>query len=172
MKDIRFMLNLDSGGSKGKKGITFHDFPELEPYLKTWSVEMNADMVADQRVSPYSDHWPFFLKGVPCGSGGDPEGRRTRTGRGYGHTMYDTVDKVELEYLRLAAANYTRFVFRVANADDWQPRRKTQKQIQTFIEEQGYDKTVTLVEQVKKYIRTWDEIHPDTQDWLERKSDW
>jgi aminopeptidase YwaD len=172
MKDIRFMLNLDSGGSKGKKGITFHDFPELEPYLETWAAEMNADMVADQRVSPYSDHWPFFLKSVPCGSGGDPEGRRTRTGRGYGHTMYDTVDKVELEYLRLAAANYTRFVYRVANADDWQPRRKTQKQIQTFIEEQGYDKTVTLVEQVKKYIRTWDEIHPDTQDWLERKSDW
>ena len=86
--------------------------------------------------------------------------------------MYDTVDKVEPENLRLAAANYTRFVFRVANADDWQPKRKTQKQIQTFIEEQGYDKTVTLVEQVKEYVRTWDEIHLDTQAWLERKSDW
>ncbi len=172
MKDVRFMLNLDSGGSKGKKGITFHDFPELEPYLEKWSAEMNAEMPADQRVSPYSDHWPFFLKGVPCGSGGDPEDRRTQTGRGYGHTMYDTVDKVESEYLRLAAANYSRFLFRIANTDEWQPRRKTQTQIQTFIEEQGYDKTVTLVEQVKEQIRTWDTIHPDTQEWLERKTDW
>lgn len=31
MGDIRFMFNLDSGGSAGKKGVTFHDFPELEP---------------------------------------------------------------------------------------------------------------------------------------------
>ncbi len=172
MKDIRFMLNLDSGGSKGKKGVTFHDFPELEAYVEKWAAEMNAEMATDQRVSPYSDHWPFFLKGVPSGSGGDPEARRTRTGRGYGHTKYDTVDKVEMEYLRLAAANYTRFLFRVANADDWNPRRKTQKEIQAFIEEQGYDQTIKLAEKVKDHVRTWDEIHPDTRDWLDRKSEW
>jgi Zn-dependent M28 family amino/carboxypeptidase len=172
MKDIRFMLNLDSGGSKGKKGITFHDFPELEPHLRKWAAEMNAEMPTDQQVSPYSDHWPFFLKGVPCGSGRDPEGRRSRTGRGYGHTKYDTVDKVEPEYLRLAAANYTRFLFRVANSDDWNPRRKTQKEIQAFIEEQGYDKTIELANSVKDYVRKWDEVHPDTKDWLNRKSDW
>ena len=29
-----------------------------------------------------------------------------------------------------------------------------------------------LVEKVKAYVRTWDEIHPDTRAWLERKSDW
>jgi hypothetical protein len=172
MKDIRFMLNLDSGGSKGKKGITFHDFPELEPYLKKWAAEMNAEMPTDQRVSPYSDHWPFFLKSVPCGSGGDPESRRTRTGRGYGHTKFDTVDKVELEYLRLAAANYTRFLFRVANADDWEPRRKTQKEIQAFIQKQGYDKAEALTEKVKDYVRSWDEINPDIQSWLDYQSEW
>jgi Zn-dependent M28 family amino/carboxypeptidase len=172
MEDIRFMLNLDSGGSKGKKGITFHDFPELEPYLKKWAAEMNVEMPMDQRVSPYSDHWPFFLKGVPCGSGGDPESRRTRTGRGYGHTKFDTVDKVELEYLRLAAANYTRFLFRVANADDWNPRRKTQKDIQAFIQKQGYDKAEALTEKVKDYVRSWDEINPDIQDWLDYQSEW
>jgi aminopeptidase YwaD len=172
MAAIRFMLNLDAGGGEGKKGITFHDFPELEPYLAAWATEMNAEMPADQQVSPYSDHWPFFLQSVPCGSGGDPEARRTRTGRGYGHTKYDTVDKVDLEHLRLAAANYTRFLFRVANADDWTPRRKTAEEIQSFIQKQGYDQTLALVEQVKAYIRTWDAIHPDTRAWLGRQSDW
>jgi hypothetical protein len=86
--------------------------------------EMKAELPYFQRVSPYSDHWPFFLKGVPCGSGGDPELIRTSMGRGFGHSQYDTVDKVELEYLRLGAANYTRFLYRIANADDWKPRRK------------------------------------------------
>jgi hypothetical protein len=172
MDGLRFMLNLDSGGRSGKKGITFHDFPELEPLLKRWSSEMNAEMPTDQRVSPYSDHWPFFLKSVPCGSGGDPEERRTRTGRGYGHTRYDTVDKVEQDYLRLASANYARFLFRVANTDEWPARRKTQDEIQEFIQEQGYDQTIELANRVKDYVRNWDEIHPETREWLERESDW
>jgi len=172
MDKARFMLNLDSGGSKGKKGVTFHDFPELEPLLKRYAAEMNAEMATDQRVSPYSDHWPFFLKSVPCGSGGDPEARRTRTGRGYGHTKYDTVDKVEQDYLRLAASNYSRFLFRVANEDEWPARRKTQKEIQEFIKKQGYDQTVQLAVKAKDYVRGWKEIHPETQKWLDRKSDW
>ena len=172
MDKIRFMLNLDSGGSQGKKGIILHDSPELEPFLERWAAEMKAELPFFQRVGPYSDHWPFFLKGVPCGSGGDPESIRTNTGRGYGHSKYDTVDKVDLEYLRLAAANYTRFLFRVANAEDWKPRRKTQQEIQEFIKKQGYDQTVQLADKVKEYVRTWKFIHPETKDWLERKSDW
>ncbi|MFP3952200.1 MAG: M28 family peptidase [Candidatus Bathyarchaeia archaeon] len=169
----RFMLNLDSGGSEGQKGVIFHDFPELEPKLKRWAKEMNANMPTFQRVSPYSDHWPFFLKSVPCGSGGDPESIRTRTGRGYGHTKYDTVDKVKMGYLRLAAANYIRFLFRVANDDEWNPVRKSQEEIEAFIEEQGYDQTVKLAEKVKDYIReNYEEVHPETKEWLERESNW
>jgi len=109
---------------------------------------------------------------VPCGSGGDPEARRRRTGRGYGHTKYDTVDKVELKYLRLAAANYTRFLFRVANEEKWSPKRKTQEEIQAFIEEQGFDQTIKLAKRVKEYVKTWDDIPVDTQNWVDRKSDW
>jgi hypothetical protein len=167
----RFMLNLDSGGSKGKKGIIFHDFPELTPLLEKWSKEMVTDMPTDQRVRPYSDHWPFFLKSVPCGSGGDPT--RTRTGRGYGHTKYDTLDKVEMKYLHLAAANYTRFIYRVANEENWNPKRKTQEEIQNFIKEQDYDKTVALADQVKEYILSnYIEIHPETKKWIERRGAW
>jgi aminopeptidase YwaD len=172
MAACRFMLNLDSGGSKGKKGVILHDFPELEPFMQQCAAEMKAELPYYQRVSPYSDHWPFFLRSVPCGSGGDPETIRTSMGRGFGHSMFDTVDKVDLEYLRLAAANYSRFLFRVANADKWDAKRKTQKEIQDFIKRQGYDQTVQLAEKVKAYVRTWPELYPDTQAWLERKSDW
>jgi len=172
MDDLRFMLNLDAAGGKGKKGVILHGHPELEPFIERAGKEMRAELPYFQRVSPYSDHWPFFLKGVPTGGGGDPEAIRTRTGRGYGHTRYDTVDKVELGYLRLAAANYSRLLLRAANADEWSARRKTQQEVKEFIEKQGYDQTVALAEKVKEYVRTWGEIHPDTKAWLERKSDW
>ncbi len=68
-----------------------------------------------------------------------PTRQRFRTGRGYGHTRYDTLDKVEMKYLHLAAANYTRFLFRVANEENWNPQRKTKAEIEDFIKEQGYD---------------------------------
>jgi Iap family predicted aminopeptidase len=167
----RFMLNLDSGGSAGKKGIVFHDFPELEPFAEKWAKEMVAELPMEQRVSPYSDHWPFFLKSVPCASGGDPT--RVRTGRGYGHTRYDTLDKVEMQYLHLAAANYTRFLYRVANENNWNPKRKTKEEIDAFIKEQGYDKTVELANQMREYIKVnFREIHPETLDWIKRGGAW
>ena len=172
LADCRFMLNLDSAGGESRKGITFHDYPELEPFLTKWREEMNAEMPIGQRTGPYSDHWPFFLKGVPSGGGGDPERRAARRGRGYGHTKYDTLDKVDRTYVRLAAANYSRFLLRVANADDWAPRRKTQEDIQAFIEKMGYDETIALTDKVKDYVRGWDSHHPDTVDWLERDSAW
>ncbi|MFQ6053360.1 MAG: M28 family peptidase [Candidatus Bathyarchaeia archaeon] len=172
MEDLRVMLNLDSAGSPGKKGVILHGHPELETFIEQAAKEMRAEMPCFQRVSPYSDHWPFFLRGVPTGSGGDPEAIRRRTGRGYGHTRYDTVDKVEQGYLRLASANYSRLLFRIANADEWPARRKTQEEIRRFIEDQGYDQTVALAEKVKEYVRSWKEIHPDTEEWLERESDW
>jgi hypothetical protein len=172
MDNCQFMLNLDSAGRPGKKGVIIHGFPELEPFFEKYKEEMNVEVPTHQRVSPYSDHWPFFLKSVPCGSGGDPEAARTRTGRGYGHTKYDTVDKVELEDMRRAASNYARLLLRIANDDDWAPERKTPEEIQEFIKKQGYDQTVILVEKVKEYVRTWDNIHPDTRAWLERESQW
>jgi aminopeptidase YwaD len=167
----RFMLNLDAGGGAGKKGIVFHDFPELEPLAEAWAKQMVAEVPTDQNVSPYSDHWPFFLKSVPCASGGDPT--QVRTGRGYGHSKYDTLDKVEMQYLHLAAANYSRFLFRVACEDNWSPKRKTQEEIQAFIKEKGYDKTVALADQMREYIRkNFKKIHPETKEWLGRGGAW
>jgi hypothetical protein len=172
MDNIRFMLNLDAGGGKSRKGIIIHDFPELEPFMDSCAKEMKTELPYFERVGPYSDHWPFYLRSVPCGSGGDPETIRTSTGRGFGHSQYDTVDKVDLEYLRLAASNYTRFLLRVANANKWEVKRKTQKEIQEFIKKQGYDQTVQLADRTKAYVKTWPEIHPETKVWLESKSDW
>jgi Iap family predicted aminopeptidase len=172
LDNCRFMLNLDSAGSPGKKGVILHGFPELESFIKKYEIQMNIELPTYQRVSPYSDHWPFFLKGVPCGSGGDPEARARRTGRGYGHTKFDTVDKVKLEDMRRAASNYARILFRIANDDKWAPNRKTAEEISKFITKQGYDQTVKLVEDVKEGVRKWKQRHPDTEDWLKRDSQW
>jgi len=167
MDSLRFMLNLDSiGGRPGPKGVVLVDNPELEPFIEQAAKEMKTALPYYQRLSLYGDSWPFFLKGVPCGGGGNPEALRTRTGRGYGHTKYDTVDKVESEDLRLAAANYSRLLLRVANAEDWPGKKKTKGEIEEFIKQQGYDQTLALVNKLRDYVRTWKEIPPDAKTWL------
>ena len=167
----RFMLNLDSAGGAGKKGLNIHDFPAIEKLVKKWEKEMVAEIPTKQGVSPYSDHWPFFLKSVPCASNNDPTA--VRTGRGYGHTKYDTLDKVEMKNLHLAAANHTRILFRVANEEDWNPRRKTKEEIDEFIKEQGYDRTIALADEMREYIKkNYAKIHPETEEWMKRGGAW
>jgi Zn-dependent M28 family amino/carboxypeptidase len=169
MDKMRFMLNLDSAGGEGRKGVIFNGHPELEPLIKEMEKEIKTELPTGQNVSPYGDLWPYFVEGIPGGGGGDPEARRRRTGRGFGHTRYDTVDKIKLENLRLAAANYSRFLFRVANMDEWPAKRKNQKEIDDFIKDQGYEETVKLTNKVKDYISTWDVLHPETQVWLKER---
>lgn len=174
MKNLRFMLNLDAAGGKRKKGIILHGHPELEGFIRQAASEMNAKLPYLQLTDPYSDHWPFFLKGVPSGFGRDPEFRAseatiTRTARGYSHTRYDTVDKVELENLRIAASKYSRLLLRMANIDKWPVKRKTKEEINDFIRIQGWDQTLVLTENVEKYLKSWKAIHPDTIAWFESK---
>jgi Iap family predicted aminopeptidase len=167
MDRLRFMLNLDSiGRGPGPKGVLLIGNPEMESFIEQAAKEMKIALPHYQRISLYGDSWPFFLKGIPCGSGGNPQTLRTRTGRGYGHTMYDTVDKVDPENLRLAAANYSRLLFRMANAEEWPGKMKTKKEIEDFIKQQGYDQTLALVSRLRDHVRRWKEIPPDTMVWL------
>jgi hypothetical protein len=169
---LRFMLNLDTAGRDGDKGILLHGQPELEDFVEAAASEATIEIPFLQKVTPYSDHWPFFLKGVACGSGGDPEASRKKGGRGYGHTKFDTVDKVKMENLREAAANYSRLVLRIVNADEWPGERKTDEEVEAFVEKVGFEETVALVEKAKAYVRKQEDLPPETQDWLESRADW
>jgi len=106
---------------------------------------------------------------VPTASGADPEVSLVTP---FGHTKYDTLDKIKQEDLRRAAANYARFMFRVANLDKWNVKRKSKAEIEAFIAQQGYDETVALTDRLKEYVRKWDDIHPDTKAWMNRDSAW
>ncbi len=169
---LRFMLNLDSCGGPGKKGLIIHNSPELEPIVKQAEEEMKSEIPFYQMVKPYSDHWPFFIRGVPCGSGGDPEKFRSVQGRGYSHTRYDTLDKIDLTNLRSAASNYTRLILRMANRDEWKVKRKSRKAINAFIKKQGYDMALELNNKLKEYVGKWKKLHPETKSWIKRRSAW
>lgn len=117
LENIRFYLNMDAAGGDAPKDINLHKWPELQNTFERYHKEMALDYAIGQTFHTASDHFPFLLNGVV--TGGIEAVRTAMTGRGYGHTRYDTVDKVEAVNLRAAATLAARIALRVAKEENW-----------------------------------------------------
>ena len=132
LDNIRFMLNMDAAGGASRKGIVLHCWDTLEPFFNIARQQMHAEMPVGQKVHSYSDHFPFFLKGVPSCHMGDPEA--PPSGRGFGHTAYDTLEKVKLENLRAASSVGARVALRCANTNDFPAKRRNVETVQKIVD--------------------------------------
>ena len=128
----RFMFNLDAAGSGSRKGVVLHNLPELEPFFKQAAGELGDEVPIGQKVHPYSDHFPFLLQGVASAHMGDPEAGPS--GRGFGHTAYDTLDKVKLEDLRRGSSVGARLMLRVGAAADFPGQRRSAEVVREIAE--------------------------------------
>ncbi|HIE25126.1 MAG TPA: M20/M25/M40 family metallo-hydrolase [Anaerolineales bacterium] len=128
---IRFYLNMDSAGGMPTKDINLHEWHELQSTFESFREEMAQDFAIGQTFHSASDHYPFLLKGVI--TGGIESVRQTRSGRGYGHTKYDTVDKVTILGLRDAASLAARIALRVARAEDWSATPRDAKAVEDLL---------------------------------------
>jgi Zn-dependent M28 family amino/carboxypeptidase len=137
LSDIRFYLNMDSAGARrNNRDIVLNEWLDLQPLFEHWSDEMALQFAVGQSVSAHSDHFPFFMAGVPTGAISSAE--RSMEGRGYGHTMYDTVDKVDLTSLREAAALAARIALRVANETAWPVKRRDEATVVELLDSPDY----------------------------------
>ncbi len=125
--NIRFYLNMDSAGGDAPKDINLHEWPELQSVFETYRAQMALDFAVGQSFHTASDHFPLLLEGVT--TGGIEAVRKARTGRGYGHTRYDTVDKVQQTNLREAAALAARIALRVASDEEWPANRRDDDEV-------------------------------------------
>jgi Zn-dependent M28 family amino/carboxypeptidase len=136
LDNIRFYLNMDAAGSIKNKGIALNEWQELQPVLEKWSQEMALDFKVNQSVSAHSDHFPFMMEGVPTGGIRNVGGMRG--GRGYGHTRYDTLDKLSLKGLREAAALSARLLLRMATAEAWPASRRSEDDVLAVLDSPEY----------------------------------
>jgi Zn-dependent M28 family amino/carboxypeptidase len=146
LDNVRFVFNLDAAGGSSRKGVVLHQWLELEPFFRQAAKGMAAEIPVGQNVHPYSDHFPFFLKGVPTGHMGDPES--APAGRGFGHTAYDTLDKVELVNLRAGSSIAARLALRIADTQDFPVQRRSVDSVQELLDSdaglEGYRVAVEL----------------------------
>lgn len=142
LDSLRFYLNMDMAGAIDPKDIVLNEWPALAPLFRGWSREMALEFAVGQSVSAHSDHFPFLMAGVP--TGGINSVRQDLGGRGYGHTMYDTLDKVELRSLREAAALAARLALRMALVADWPAARRSQVAVQALLDSPDYRAEVEI----------------------------
>jgi Zn-dependent M28 family amino/carboxypeptidase len=137
LSNIRFYLNMDSaGGASNNRDIVLNEWPELASLFEQWSEEMALGFAVGQSVHAHSDHFPFFMAGVP--TGGMQSVERSGEGRGYGHTQYDTVDKVDLRSLREAAALAARLALRLATEEQWPAARRDEQTVMKLLDSPDY----------------------------------
>jgi Zn-dependent M28 family amino/carboxypeptidase len=150
LSNIRFYLNMDSAGTKtNNRDIVLNEWPELEPVVAHWREEMALDFAIAQTVSAFSDHFPFFMAGVP--TGGIESAERSLVGRGYGHTQYDTVDKVDLTSLREASALAARLALRMASAETWPVTRRDEQTVLELLDSPDYRAGQEFRERLDKF---------------------
>jgi Zn-dependent M28 family amino/carboxypeptidase len=137
LSDIRFYLNMDSAGTQSNnRDIVLNEWPDLESYFERWREEMALEFAVAQSVTAFSDHFPFFMAGVP--TGGMQSAERSLAGRGYGHTQHDTVDKVDLTSLREASALAARLALRMASEETWPVTRRDEKTVLELLDSPEY----------------------------------
>ena len=150
LDNIRFYFNMDAAGGARPKDVVLNEWSELETLVSQWQKEMALDFAVGQSVNAFSDHFPFLLAGVP--TGGMEAVERDLSGRGYGHTHYDTLDKVQIRNLRDAAALAARLAVRVANASDWPASRRSQEAVNALFDKPRYQEERAISAQIAEYV--------------------
>ncbi len=111
---IRTVLNFD-GVVRGRTlSFTTHGFEPLADVAETLTDRFDHPVSVEPEQGPHSDHWPYVQWGVP---GIHVMSNTGESGRGWGHTFADTLDKIEPRNLREQAILLTELAVELASED-------------------------------------------------------
>ncbi len=145
---IRFVLNLDGAGrgNGGQEQLVLSGLPELVPYFQALSRALPYDFTVRDELNAHSDHFPFALRGIPNATLSSRDATAGMIGRGWGHTEADTLDKVTLRSLQLAAALAARLVIRLSEDDTFPGRQRTPEEVRQQLADAGLLERVRATE--------------------------
>lgn len=123
---IRFMLNLDGAGRGlgGQEELRLSGWAELVPYFQQLGQQLAYPFGVRDDLNAHSDHFPFAVHGIPNGTLVSRDATAGMIGRGWGHTEADTLDKLSLRGVQLAAMLAARLVVRLSEDDAFPAQRR------------------------------------------------
>ena len=119
--DIVGVVNND-GVVRGRTLAAYtHGFPELRDAIERVAERFDHPITTNPELGPHSDHWPYVTRGIP---GYHVYSETELSGRGWGHTAADTLDKLASRDLRESAVLLTDLVVDLARTDVSVPHRE------------------------------------------------
>jgi aminopeptidase YwaD len=133
LDSVKAVVNVDGAGNSRNLGIGANEFDALAAVFEDVTEDLGAPLSRRDTISPHGDQWAFVQEGVPAVMAyTESDG----SGRGWGHTHADTLDKLDVRDLRAVAVQLTESVLEVADADREIPQ-KSREEIRDTIDE-GY----------------------------------
>ncbi len=125
LKTVKAVLNIDGAGRDRRLSVRTNEFDALRNLFEEVSDELRIPVNTDATVSPHGDQWAFVQEGVPgvMLSSTNPD----KSGRGWGHTHADTLDKIDIRDLRNHAISVGTAVCAAAEADREIPSRSAEQ---------------------------------------------
>jgi Zn-dependent M28 family amino/carboxypeptidase len=116
---VRAVVNCDGAGRARTLQIRTCGFDALGEAARETADAFDRPVQVRPAIAAHSDHWPFVWRGIP----GAQASSDTGSGRGFGHTFADTLDKTDRRAIRTHGILVADVVRRVAEADREVPRR-------------------------------------------------
>jgi hypothetical protein len=140
LKQIKFVFNCDIVANSGGLwlGINGLDCSRLVDFFNALAAGHVHDvMPTTDHIVPYSDHFSFFMKGVPTLMAATGGAKVPHAGP---HTYGDTLDKVDMRGLRSSTAFTARALLHLAHDPSPLPaQHATKAEVQQVLQKAGYE---------------------------------
>ena len=101
---VKCVVNVDAAGGSRTLKLHTQGFGAIEAAFESATGDLRVPMETDRSVGPGTDAWAFARRGVPAATAASSSGAAERveveSGRGWGHTHADSIDKLDRRDLR------------------------------------------------------------------------
>jgi len=133
LSNVKCVINLDGACSSRNLRVGTNGFGELGELFRSVAADFDAPISTGSTISPHGDQWAFVQEGVPATMTGTSS---DQSGRGWGHTHADTLDKLDSRDLRDVATLVTEAAYRAAQ-DEFEVESRSREETRDAIDE-GY----------------------------------
>ena len=123
-EEIECVVNLDGACNSRNPRVGTNGFDAMGEVFGDVADAFAAPLSTGDTISPHGDQWAFVQEGIPAVMTSTTSGQ---SGRGWGHTHADTLDKLDERDLREMAAFVAEAVFRFASDGVETPHRSREE---------------------------------------------
>ncbi|APW98464.1 peptidase M28 [Halobiforma lacisalsi AJ5] len=124
LENVKCVINLDGAGNSRTLRVNANEFDAVATLFEEVADEYDVPLETDDTISPHGDQWAFVQEGVPASM---TSSSSDSSGRGWGHTHADTLDKLDVRDLRELSVLVASAAFTAAEADREFPQRSREE---------------------------------------------